>query len=94
MQILKTAIAGALIGAALFWMPFFVLKVAVFVLIIGAFIGFFRSHRWRGSKGWAFADRIRGMSDEDYSQFKEKWGSHHCRDWKNTEKSTDDSNKN
>ncbi len=75
---LKTILVGAAIGTALFFMPFFVLKVLIFVLIIGMLFRLFGRRRWGGPAGWAYADKIRQMSDEDYTQFKERFGSH-CR---------------
>ncbi len=73
LQVLKTIAVGALIGAALFWMPFFVLKVFVFFLILGFIFRFFRGRRhYYGRAGWGFADKIRQMSDEEYESFKNR----------------------
>ena len=77
-QVLKTIVFGALVGAALFAAPFFVLKVLVVFLIIGFLFRIFagrRYHRrgWRGPWGWAYADKIRTMSDQEYEEFKEKF---------------------
>jgi hypothetical protein len=78
-QVLKTIIFGALIGAAIFAAPFFVLKVLAFFLIVGLFFRIFRGRRghyrrkWGGPWGWAYADKIRTMSDEDYQSFKENY---------------------
>lgn len=73
-QVLKTIAFGALIGAALFWMPFFVLKVLIFFLIIGFIFRIFRGRRYYGPHGWAYADKIRQMSDEEYETFKSRFG--------------------
>ncbi len=73
-QVLKTIAFGALFGAALFWAPFFVIKVIIFFLVLGLIFRFFRGRRYYGPSGWAYADRIRGMSDEEYNSFKEKFG--------------------
>jgi hypothetical protein len=78
-QVLKTIVFGALIGAALFAAPFFVAKVLLFFLVIGLFFRIFRvrrhyRHGWRGPYGWAYADKIRGMSDEEFANFKERFG--------------------
>ena len=68
-RILKLIVGGALLGAAIFFIPFFLLKVAAVILIFGLFRWMFkgrgRSGRWAG-----FADRIRSMSDEEYANFK------------------------
>jgi hypothetical protein len=72
-QILKTILVGALLGAALFWMPFFILKVLVFFLVIGFFFRFFKGRRYYGPSGWSYADKIRTMSDEEYTTFKENY---------------------
>ena len=73
-SILKPIIGGVVFGAALFFIPFFLLRVAAFFLIAGAifrlfagrrrFAGRFREHRL------AFADNIRNMSDEEYAKFR------------------------
>ena len=78
-QVLKTIVFGALLGAALFAAPFFVLKVLAVFLIIGFLFRVFAGRRyyhrrgWRGPWGWAYADKIRGMSDQEYEEFKEKF---------------------
>jgi len=75
-SIFKTIIAGALAGAALFFMPFFLLRVFAFFLIAGTFFRFFIGRGLRRGFGPgvrpAFADKIRSMSDEEYNQFKQK----------------------
>lgn len=80
-SILKTIIAGALAGVALFFMPFFLLRVFGFFLIAGTFFRFFIGHGLRRGFGPgmrpAFADKIRSMSDEEYNQFKQN-AQQHC----------------
>ena len=83
-QLLKTILVGAAIGTALFFMPFFVLKVLIFLLIAGMLIRIFAHRRWGGRAGWAYADKIRDMSDDEYSQFKGKFRSH-CRGFRESE---------
>jgi hypothetical protein len=82
-SIFKPIIAGVLAGAALFFMPFFLLRLFAFFLIAGLFFRFFIGRRMR-KHGFgmrtAFADRIRSMSDEEYSQFKQK-AQQHCGNW-------------
>jgi hypothetical protein len=73
-QVLKTIIFGALLGAAIFAAPFFVLKVLAFFLIVGLFFRIFRGRRgrkgWGRAWGWAYADKIRSMNDQEYQDFK------------------------
>jgi len=79
-SIFKPISAGILIGAALFFIPFFLLRVLIVFLIIGALFRLFgrRGFRGRYGRGFhpAFADKIRNMSDEEYNQYKqniERW---------------------
>ncbi|QMW06532.1 hypothetical protein [Spirosoma foliorum] len=81
-NLVKSIAAGVLLGAALFIMPFFLIRLVVFFLIIGALFRLFGGRRFRRG-GWgqgrgygympAFADRIRQMSDEEYNQFKQRF---------------------
>jgi hypothetical protein len=81
-NLLRSIAAGLLLGVALFIMPFFLVRLVIFVLIVGALFRLFGGRRfWRGwGPGWgyrrdyAFTDRIRQMSDEEYSQFKQRFG--------------------
>ena len=78
-QWIKTIIAGALLGAALFYLPFFVMKVMVIFLLFGMMFRFFGRHRgYRGPYGWAYADKIRSMSDDEYSAFKTRMSMGRC----------------
>jgi hypothetical protein len=80
-QLIKPILIGILAGAALFVMPFFLLRVLLFFLIIGALFRLFRGSRYRGWRrnyfggGFhpAFADTIRNMSEEEYSAFRQKF---------------------
>lgn len=93
MKFLKPILAGILIGAALFFMPFFVLRVVIVFLIIGALFRLFAGRRFgRGyGRGFhhAYADNIRNMSDEEYKAFKQS-NTYSC-GWHNT-RATDESN--
>ncbi|MBD2702152.1 hypothetical protein IC229_15985 [Spirosoma sp. BT702] len=81
--LLKSILAGLLIGAALFIMPFFLLRFFIFIFIIGLLFRLFGRgrHRRGWGRGWgygpgpmpAFADRIRQMSDEEYNTFKQRF---------------------
>ncbi|QHT69159.1 hypothetical protein GXP67_22195 [Rhodocytophaga rosea] len=79
-QLIKPILIGTLAGAALFVMPFFLLRALLFFLIIGALFRLFRGRRywgWRGGRfgGFhpAFADTIRNMSEEEYRAFRQKF---------------------
>ena len=80
-QLIRPILIGILAGAALFVMPFFLLRALLFFLIVG---GLFRLFRGRRNWGWrrghfgggfypAFADTIRNMSEEDYKVFRQKF---------------------
>lgn len=73
-QILKTILAGILAGAALFIMPFFLLRILVFVLIIGAVIRLLGGgrRRWHGRGRYAFAEKFNNMTEEERVAFKQK----------------------
>lgn len=82
--IIKSVIGGTLIGAALFFAPFFVLKMMLFFFIIG---GIFRMLFWRRMYHWgrphmymAMADKVRNMSEEEYTEMKNKMNNwqHNC----------------
>lgn len=78
MNIIKPIIAGILIGAALFFMPFFFVRILLFFLVIGAIFRLFAGRRFRGyrrSFDSHFTDNIRNMSDEEYSRFKQTMAS-------------------
>jgi hypothetical protein len=81
-SILKPILAGILIGAALYFMPFFLLRVLVVFLIIGGLFRLFGGRGFQGRYGRgfhpAFADKIRNMSNEEYNEYKQslgRWGS-------------------
>lgn len=79
MKIIKPVLFGALLGAGLFYLPFFILRVALFFLIIGGLLRLFRGRFQRGSGPWgpgnrrlAMAEKVRAMSDEEFVEFKSK----------------------
>lgn len=72
--IFKPILAGILLGAAAFFMPLLLLKAVFFFLIIGFIL---RSILWRRYHRGAYlyvnsADKIRNMSEEEYTDFKNK----------------------
>lgn len=74
LRIVKPIAAGVLLGAAVFFIPFFVLRVAAFLLILGMVLRLFAGRRRFGSRfadrRIAFADHIRNMNEEEYDRFK------------------------
>lgn len=83
-SILKTIIGGILLGAFVFFTGPLLLIILVLKFIFTPFgmgryyhssFGFGGMH---GEPRLAFADKVRGMSDEDYTAFKTKFeGRHH-----------------
>lgn len=90
-QILKTILFGAVLGAVLFWVPFFAVKILLFFMIFGLFFRFFKGRRYYGPTGWSYADKIRNMSEEEYTDFKANFRGGRCGhgDWKSDEKKTE-----
>ncbi len=72
-SIFKTIVAGIILGAGIFYLPFFLLRLLLAFLIIGTFFRFFIGRRFGRRLHPAFADRIRNMSDEEYKLFKENY---------------------
>lgn len=89
-SILKTIAAGILLGAAAFYMPFFLIRTLLFILIIAALLRLFVRPRF-GGRGFqvAFANKIRTMSDEEYAGFKKKLESRCGKSNDNEERSTE-----
>ena len=74
-QILKTILAGILAGTALFLAPFFLIRILVFFLIIGAVIRLLGGGRRRFGRGrwnYAFAEKYSNMSEEEKTAFRER----------------------
>lgn len=73
-QILKTVLAGVLAGVALFMMPFLLIKVLIFFLLIKAIFrlmgGRGRHHHWQ----YAYAHKYKNMSEEERAAFQQKYG--------------------
>ncbi len=72
-QIMKPIVGGLIIGAALFFLPFFLLKVLVFLLVVGLLFWLFGMKSHRGPRSWAYADKIRSMSEDDFNDFNTNW---------------------
>ncbi len=77
-QFFKTVLAGIMVGLALFMMPFFLLRIFLFfMLIAGAFrlLGFGRHRR---EMRYAFAQKYQNMSEDERKVFRQKWGNRCC----------------
>jgi len=74
LRIIKPIAGGILLGVAMFFIPFFVLRVATFLIILGIVLRYFAGRPRVGSRlmyrRMAFADRIRNMNEEEYNRFK------------------------
>ena len=79
-SVLKPILFGVLFGALAFLMPFFLLKVIFFFLIVGALFRFWGRRRF-GPRAmmhrFAFADKIRAMNEEEYEAFKKRFQEYH-----------------
>ena len=88
MKIFRAIIIGAVTGAALFFLPFFILRGLLFILFIGFVIRLIAFGAWRrrgfGGRGFnlRFADKIRSMSDEEYSHFKQNFSYGYGREYR------------
>lgn len=96
MRYIRLILGGVLLGAGLYFTPFFVfrfflfglLAFAVIRLLIGSRLGWHRGYGpWghgiafaggpgmRGYGPMGFADKVRGMTDEEYQAFQERFQS-------------------
>lgn|GEM_PF-1489140 len=69
-SVLKAIAKGILLGAALFFIPHFILGFLIVFGIMRLFMGKRRGGCHNGRSRFDFMDRIRQMSDEEYEQFK------------------------
>ena len=72
--ILKSVAIGILLGAAVFFIPKFLLGLLIILVLVRLIVGRrmgggFRAGKFGGSR-FAFADKVRSMSEEEYNQFK------------------------
>jgi hypothetical protein len=77
-SILKTVIMGAIFGALLFFMPFFLLGLFVCFGIFGMMMRRRMHHMGYGFHQFAYADKIRNMNEDEYQNFKSKMSRNHC----------------
>ncbi|HOZ88017.1 MAG TPA: hypothetical protein PL029_09675 [Bacteroidia bacterium] len=72
-QILKTALAGFLAGVLLFTMPFIIIKVLVFFLLVRAIFRLMGGGRHRSRWKYAYAHQFQNMSAEERHAFMQKY---------------------
>ena len=77
-QIFKTVFAGILAGVALFMMPFIIIKVLVFFLIIKAIFRLMGGGRRHAHMRYAYAHKFQNMSEEERSAFMQKYSNSCC----------------
>jgi len=77
-SLVKSILIGIIIGALIFFAP----MVFLVLLIFGVLMKIFGRRRYAKKykeRRFAFTDKIRGMTDDEYSSFKEKMESYcHC----------------
>ncbi|MDI1233306.1 MAG: hypothetical protein PSX81_03380 [bacterium] len=73
-QFFKTVLAGFLAGVALFILPFFLVRVFVFFLLVGAIFKLMGGRRRGMHYRYAFAQKFRNMSEDDRNAFMQKHG--------------------
>ena len=77
--VIKPIVGGLMLGAILFFFPFFAVKIVGFLLIFGMIFWLFRGRRGHWRKfAMVHPDNIRSMSDEEYAAFKENFGRSRC----------------
>ena len=77
-SILKTVVFGSLVGAALFFMPKFLVSIFLFCVLIRLLVGRRMGHGRFNRYQFVYADKIRNMNDEEYSEFKNKMETRSC----------------
>lgn len=86
-QVLKTVLAGILAGVVLFMMPFIIIKVLIFFLLIKAIFRLMGGRRRYGHWRYAYAHKYQNMSEEERKAFmhynaknwaSSRWGGNRC----------------
>jgi len=74
-QILRTVLAGILAGALLFIMPFFMIRVLLFIVLILTIIRLLGGgrRRFRGGMYPGFAAKYQQMTEEEKAAFRAQW---------------------
>jgi hypothetical protein len=74
-QIFKTVLAGILAGVALFMIPFFLIRILIFFLLVKAIFRLLGGRRRYWGRYPAYAYSCRTMSEDDRKAFATKYGS-------------------
>lgn len=82
-SIFKTVVMGALFGALLFFMPFFIIGMFVCFGIFGFMMRRRMKHMGYGYYQFVMADKIRNMNEEEYQNFKHNMQHHRCGQYHN-----------
>jgi hypothetical protein len=77
-SILKTILFGAVVGATLFFMPFFLMGLFITFSLFAFFMRRRMGHMHYGRHQFAFADKIRNMNEAEYQAMKEKMSIENC----------------
>lgn len=86
-QIFKTVFAGILAGVAIFMMPFIIIKVLIFFLLIKAIFRLMGGGRRHAQMRYAYAQKFQNMSEEERRAFMQdnakhwagsRWGGNRC----------------
>jgi hypothetical protein len=77
-SILKTVVIGALFGALVFFIPFFMVGMFFCFAIFGMMMRRRMRHMGHGFYQFAYADKIRNMNEEEYQNFKSKMSHRNC----------------
>lgn len=77
-SILKTVVFGSLVGAALFFMPKILVSIFLFFVLIRLLVGRRMGHGRFNKYQFVYADKIRNMNEDEYSEFKNKMETRSC----------------
>jgi hypothetical protein len=75
-NIIRPILIGLIVGAACFFMPFFILKVVLFFFIAGVLLRMYVYRKMRRFFGtWVnprFVEKIRNMNEDEFTRFKQR----------------------
>ncbi len=75
-QFFKTVLAGILAGLALFILPFFLIRVFIFFLLLGAIFKLMGGRRRGMHYRYAYAHKFHNMSEEERKAFMSRYGNY------------------